>query len=188
MKALILNAFSLENNTGLATILKCKLKEKGWQYETFDLGDMDIKPCTSCGNCGAKTPGLCPQKDGMEKILIQWVQSQLVILFTPISFGGYHSELKKVIDRLLPLKTAYFTVHRGELHHGNRYKPMPSLMTIGVLREENTEEREFFRYLTERNAFNLLIDTYAAVIITGDDAPDDIKNRIGRGLTEVCLN
>lgn len=185
MKALILNAFPSEKNPKVEKILKSELKEKGWQYEIFALGDMDIKPCTSCGNCATKTPGLCPQKDGMEKILAKWVQSQLVILFTPISFGGYCSDLKKVIDRLLPLKTAYFTVHRGELHHENRYKPMPSLITIGILREENTQEREAFRYLTERNAVNMLIDRYEAVIITGNDEPDDVKNQIERGLKEV---
>ncbi len=184
-QVLILNAFPSEKNPQVEEILKAELKDKGWQCEMFALGDMDIKPCRSCGNCATKTPGLCLQKDGMEKILAKWVQSQLVILLSPISFGGYHSDLKKVIDRLLPLNTPYFTVHRGELHHENRYNPMPSLMTIGILREENTQEREAFRYLTQRNAVNMLIDRYAAVIITGNDEPDDVKNQIERGLKEV---
>lgn len=185
MKALILNAFPAKKNLQAEKILRTELKEKGWQLESFALGDMDIKPCASCGSCATNTPGLCPQKDGMEKILAQWVQSQLVIFFTPISFGGYHSDLKKAVDRLLPLKAAYFTVHRGELHHENRYKPMPALLTIGILREENTPEREAFRYLTERNAVNFLIKRYAAVVITENDAPDEVKDRIERGLKEV---
>lgn len=185
MKALILNAFPSEKNPNVENILKSELIEKDWQCETITLGEIDIKPCASCGNCATKTPGLCHQKDGMENILAKWVQSQLVILLTPISFGGYHSDLKKVIDRLLPLKTAYFTVHRRELHHENRYKHMPSLMTIGILREENTQEREAFPYLTERNAVNFLIDRFAAVIITENDEPDDVKKRIERGFKEV---
>lgn len=185
MKALILNAFPSEKNPNIEEIIKSELKENGWQYEILALGDQDVKPCASCGTCATKTPGLCPQKDGMEKILAKWAQSQLVILFTPMSFGGYHSDLKKVIDRLLPLKTAYFTIHRGELHHENRYKSMPSLLTIGITAEENTQEREAFRYLTERNASNLLIDRHAAVVITDRDEPGEVKNRIARGLKEV---
>lgn len=185
MKALILNALTSEKNPEAEKILQSELKKKGWQYEIFTLGDMDIKPCASCGNCATNTPGLCPQKDGMDKILAKWVQSQLVILITPISFGGYHSRLKKVIDRLLPLKTAFFTVHRTELHHENRYKPMPSLMTVGIMGEENYQEQKTFRNVTERNAVNLLIDRYAAVIITGNDELGDVKNQIEQGLKEL---
>ena len=122
----------------------------------------------------------------MEDILARWVRSRLVIFLTPISFGGYHSELKKVIDRILPLKNAYFTVYRGELHHENRYKPMPSLLTIGMLGEDNRGEREKnFRYLTERNAVNMLIDRYAAVVITENDGPGDVEKHITQALMEV---
>jgi hypothetical protein len=113
-------------------------------------------------------------------------RSGLVIFLTPISFGGYHSELKKVIDRILPLKNAYFTVYRGELHHENRYKPMPSLLAIGTLGEENGEEREDFRYLTERNAVNMLIeDRYAVAVITENDGPADMEDHIAKALEEV---
>jgi len=185
MKALILNAFPEQKNPEAEKILESELKKKGWRYDVFALGNMDIKPCASCGGCATRSPGLCTQKDEMEKILAGWVQSQLVVFLTPISFGGYHSELKKVIDRLLPLNTPFFTVHQGELHHQNRYEPMPFLMTIGILGEENAQEREAFKYLTERNAVNFLLDRYSAVIITEGDDPGDVENQIERGLKGV---
>lgn len=186
MKALILNALAGEGgNSHAEEVLKDELKDKGWQYELLPLGEMEIKPCLSCGTCATRTPGICPQKDGMDRILADWVQSRLLVFLTPVSFGGYHSRLKKVVDRVLPIKTPFFTVYRGELHHQNRYKPMPSLLTIGILEGENVEEREVFNLLTKRNAVNMFIDRYAAVTILEKDSRQEVRDRIQKGLTEV---
>lgn len=188
MKALILNALEREGSNSHAekeNVLKVELEDKGWQYELFPLREMEIKPCLSCGSCATRTPGICPQKDGMDKILAKWVQSQLVVFLTPVSFGGYHSQLKKVLDRVLPLKIPLFTVSRGELHHQNRYKPMPPLLTIGILEDENVEEREVFRFVTERNGINILLDRYAAVTILEKDSQEEVRDGIQQGLKEV---
>lgn len=186
MEALILNALGREgSNSHAEKVLKNELKDKGWQYELFPLREMEIKPCLSCGSCATKTPGICPQKDGMDKILAKWVKSQLVVFLTPVSFGGYHSQLKKVVDRILPLKTPFFTVFRGELHHQNRYKHMPSLLTIGFLEDENLEERKVFKSLTERNGINIFIDRYAAVTILKKDSQEEVRDRIQKGLKKV---
>lgn len=69
MKALVLNAFPASaKNADAENILKSELKKKGWQYDIFTLGDMDIKPCASCGNCSVRTPGQCSREDGMKDI------------------------------------------------------------------------------------------------------------------------
>lgn len=47
--------------------------------------------------CGKhfKTSGLCMQKDDMQKLIPKLLQAKLLVFITPISFGSYHSELKK---------------------------------------------------------------------------------------------
>jgi len=46
--------------------------------------------------------------------------SELVVLLTPITFEGYCSELKKAVDRVIPLILPYFLFVRHEVHHIRR--------------------------------------------------------------------
>jgi len=48
-----------------------------------------------CFGCWNKTPGTCVMKDDSAKIAKAVVNSDLLIFLTPITFGGYSSELKK---------------------------------------------------------------------------------------------
>jgi len=186
LKALILDALDRETNLEIIPLLASSLEEKRFQNQTLSLRDMDIRPCSSCGRCASKNPGQCTLKDDMEKIYRQWVNSQLVILCTPISFGGYHSRMKMALDRAMPLNTAFFTIRRGELHHENRYHPTPSLMTIGIQKERNSRENEAFHCLTQRNAINMNIDKCTSVVLTLQDTSSEVEERIKRALEEVA--
>lgn len=185
MKALILDALDRETNLEIIPLLASSLEAKGFQNHIFPLRDMDIRPCSSCGCCALKNPGKCTLKDDMENIYRQWVNSQLVILCTPISFGGYHSSMKMVLDRAMPFNTAFFAIRRGELHHENRYHPTPSLMTVGIQEERNSRENEAFHCLTQRNAVNMNIDKCTSVVLTGNDTSSEVEERIKRALEEV---
>lgn len=186
MKATILDALGVqEKNFSLAEHLVSVLEAKGWQQEIFPLAEMEIKPCTSCGQCAVKNPGRCTIKDDMEKIYSAWANSQLVVFCTPVSFGGYHSGLKIAIDRAMPLNLGYFTIRKGELHHLNRYQSTPSLMTIGLMESNEPDEAQAFEFLTERNAVNMNIHRWASVIVTPGDDISDVHRRFREALEEV---
>lgn len=202
MKILLLNALEPGRDTNILKSLSDLLAEHGWEAKTVNLREMHIKPCTSCGNCAAKTPGLCSIKDDMGEIYAAWPQSQLVICLTPVSFGGYHSAFKIAQDRFMPLNTALFTVRKGEIHHKNRYDPTPALMTVGhlnsvgplnstspnsALLEQKDSEKEIsaFKYLTERNAINMNIDRWTSVVFTGEEPEEKVLESLLQALKEV---
>ena len=77
--------------------------------------------------CWVKTPGQCVQDDPAREVARACARADLVVLFTPVTFGGYSSELKKAIDRSIPNLSPIFIRIRGETHHPCRYASRASL-------------------------------------------------------------
>ena len=96
-------------------------------------------PCTGCSSCGLKTPGRCVVKDDMQEILRMIVASELLVLATPVRFGSYCAELKKVIDRFQPLMVPIYVVRDGEMHFQGRYD-FPVLLGVGLVSNGGDEE------------------------------------------------
>ena len=96
MKALVLDG-SLTKDSDIDIIYSSIIKElesKGFDIETILLQNTKVAPCQGCFDCWVKTPGECRTDDDGREIAKKMVQSQLIIHFTPITFGGYSSELK----------------------------------------------------------------------------------------------
>jgi multimeric flavodoxin WrbA len=110
-KAVVFNAVEFEDR--LDAEMRQALANNQYQTTWFDLPKMNIHPCRSCGSCGLRTAGQCVIGDDMQPVLRAFASSQVVILITPIRFGGYSSELKKAIDRLLPVGLPYYIVKAG---------------------------------------------------------------------------
>ena len=107
LKALILNG-SLKNQNQLKTVqetLEEELRNGGWNVESVLLHELNIRSCTGCFICWHTTPGICTgvKDDDAEEITKKVINSELVVFLTPLTFGGYSSELKKMIERFLGL-------------------------------------------------------------------------------------
>jgi hypothetical protein len=158
MKALVLNG-ERNNESALGLVAEIAAKElslNGWQTETVLLREKKIAQCTGCFGCWVRSPGVCVIDDfGREAArMVAWCD--LLVFLTPVTFGGYSSELKKAVDRfacsmLLP----FFTTIDGEVHHKARYQPLPRLIGIGVLPRPDEESERIFTKLVEKNAVNL---------------------------------
>jgi multimeric flavodoxin WrbA len=158
MKALILNG----GRTGESTMDFIQetavhaLSSGGWSVETVLLREKKIAWCTGCFGCWTKTPGICVIDDFGRELAGKAVQCDLMIYLSPVTFGGYSSELKKAIDRFAcPMLLPFFTKIDGEIHHKSRYKPLPDIMGIGILPRPEEESERIFASLVERNAVNL---------------------------------
>lgn len=81
-----------------------------------------------------------------EKIM----QSDLVIYLTPVTFGGYSSTLKRMVDHQIQNISAFFATVNGEIH-------------IGWMDQPNFQSEAVFRQLVHRNAINM----YASTSVTG---------------------
>ena len=172
MKVLILNgelsgAQSLDR---VQDLLFQELKSRDWDGEALQLNRLDVHYCTGCFGCWVQTPGVCVIPDASQEIAKTFIQSDLVIFLTPVTFGGYSSELKKALDRIICLVSPFFMKIRGEVHHRPRYEKYPRLMGVGFLSKKDHEMERIFSTLVERNAINSHAPAHASKVLytTGD--------------------
>ena len=166
-----------EDLAPMLAILIDELKSEGAEVRTFNLRESRIASCIGCFGCWVQTPGTCVLDDAGREIAGWIIRSDLTILFTSVTFGGYSSELKKMVDRWIPLTLPYFNKCHSEIHHRPRYSRYPKIVGIGVQRELNETEASIFRTLVGRNALNLHAPSYAAEVFLSTDNPDRIRQR-----------
>ncbi|MGD0974213.1 MAG: NAD(P)H-dependent oxidoreductase [Candidatus Korobacteraceae bacterium] len=167
-----------ESHAPILTILRDTLAAGGAEVQAFALRDMKLAHCIGCFGCWIETPGICVQADAAREIAAAIVHSEMLVLFTPVTFGGYSPELKVMVDRFVQLTLPYFISYHREMHHPPRYVPMPRLVAVGVQRQTSHEEASIFKTLAGRNALNFHAPSHAAEVVSlGDDA-DAIRDRI----------
>lgn len=187
MRALVLNG-ALAGDDGLGPIegaLGSTLSAWGWAVERIQLRDIFIAYCKGCFDCWVKTPGVCRTKDGAGPITRVLARSDLLVLLSPITFGGYSSEIKKVLDRSIGIVSPFFTRLQGEVHHKARYSSYPALLAIGVTGDRDTDEAQIFARLVGRNAVNLHAPAHVVCIVSRDDSPDQIRTAVGRAVAQL---
>jgi hypothetical protein len=171
-RALILSALGVDADHGVATqaALEETLAVRGYDVETVDCHKVDVIPCTGCGSCGLRTPGRCVIKDDVQDIFRKLVASDVLVLATPVRFGSYCAELKKVVDRFQPLMVPIYVIRGGEMHFRGRYG-LPALVGVGLVRDgAAAEEADAFRFLVSRLAVNIDVRHAAAAFAGGDEA------------------
>jgi multimeric flavodoxin WrbA len=162
-----------------AAALTAVTKARDWEVKAFALAGMEIKPCRGCFSCWVKTPGRCIIQDDEEAILGATAVSERIIWLTPITFGGYSPELKKALDRIIPILLPFFTKVRGETHHPLRYPRQRRLLAIGTLKQEDADSEGVFRRLVGRNALNMGNVEAATLVFSGDTSLADMEKRLG---------
>ncbi|MCI5139130.1 MAG: hypothetical protein D3922_12110, partial [Candidatus Electrothrix sp. AR1] len=160
----------------LALLTDAVHKYHDGRTETFSLRNIKFNHCIGCFNCWLKTPGRCIYNDAAADILQTIVNSNTVIFFTSIVFGGYSSELKKIIDRFLPIGLPFFKTINGETHHPPRYPNFPRIIGIGIQATPQKEQSNCFKILVGRNAINLHSD-YVAEVVSSMDSPKTLRSQ-----------
>ncbi len=158
-------------------VLSEVFKAAGAELVTFPLREMKLAHCLGCFGCWVKTPGLCVEADAGRDIAQAIVRSDVTVLFTPVTFGGYSPELKKMVDRFIPLASPFFQMDHGEMHHPPRYRKPPRLVMIGVQRSPNPVEAHIFKTLAGRNAINFHPPSYAAEVVLASEGTDALQRR-----------
>jgi multimeric flavodoxin WrbA len=164
-------------------VLAQVLAADGARVETFPLREMKLAHCLGCFGCWVKTPGMCVEADAGREIAKAVIQSDLTVFFTPVTFGGYSPELKKMMDRFIQLISPFFQMDHGEVHHPPRYARRPRLMVVGVQRHPNPSEARIFKTLAGRNAINLHPPSYVAEVVLSTENVDALRGRFEALLT-----
>lgn len=161
----------------LVEILIEEIRRTGASLQSYVLQDIKMGTCVGCFGCWLKTPGVCLEPDIGLEIAQAVVQSDTTLLLTPVTFGGYSSEIKKIQDRWLPLILPYFGLFHGETHHLPRYSRYPRLVGIGIQRQPNPEEAHLFKTLVGRNAINFHAPTHAAEVVISTDSREQLRQQ-----------
>ena len=190
MDALILNG-SLKHQQHLIPIQKILAEElgsAGWCVETILLHEIEIKSCIGCFKCWDTTPGICILKDEAHDIIRKIIQSELVIFLTLLTFGGYSSELKKIIERMLGLFLPGMTLIKGETHHLKRYERYPSLLAVGISEIQDEDGEKIFNTLVERHSLNFYPPKHRAEVFLAGEEEGKIREKIKKIIVGMELN
>jgi len=159
------------------------LRDSGAEVEVFTLRKMRLAHCLGCFNCWIKTPGMCVESDAGREVAKAVIRSDATVLFTPVTFGGYSPELKKMMDHFIQLISPLFEIEHGEMHHPPRYDRRPRLMVAGVQRECRPKEERIFKTLAGRNAINLHPPSYAAEVVQCGESEEELRRQFEGMLT-----
>lgn len=98
-------------NTG--TLLKSALEgaeSEGARTRLVHLYDLAYKGCISCFSCkrkGNSCGGLCAVRDELREVLAQALESDVLLLGSPVYFGDVTGEMRSFLERLLFPSASY---------------------------------------------------------------------------------
>jgi multimeric flavodoxin WrbA len=165
-----------ERTVSILSALTGVLKQNDAEVTAFSLNNLKLAHCIGCFGCWLETPGICRFKEpAYQELFKAWVQSDVVVMLTPVCFGSYSSILKIFIDRILPVLQPFFQNYHGEIHHIPRYIKRPRLIGIGVQDTPNIDEAGTFKLLVGRHGIDMIAPSYAAEVINSNDDDDHLR-------------
>ncbi len=155
-KVIVLNA-SPRKNFNTAQVLKEAQKgaqSVGAEVEYIDLFDIDFKGCRSCYACkikGSKTKGLCAFKDDLRPVLEKILNSNAVIIGTPIYCGDATGVYRNLTERMIFAAIKYLKDEKT----GVMQRELNYTIPIGIINTMGATEEQFNRtYLPEMIGMN----------------------------------
>ena len=187
MKAVILNGSNKNDLTGqhVSNALIAELEARGWEIEHVQLCETKIGNCAGDFFCWIRSPGLCNVNDANRLIAELIANSQLMVYLTPITFGGYSSTLKKMVDHQIQNVLPFFQQINGETHHQKRYPTYPDFLAIGWLDQPDAQTESIFRHLTYRNAINFYAKRLVAGVVLANQNESEIQSSVQNWLDEL---
>jgi multimeric flavodoxin WrbA len=188
VRALVLNgALPGDEMLGpVEEVLLSLLRDTGSEVRHYSMSDVPLAYCQGCFECWTHSPGLCKTEgDAGRELAGAIIGSDLLVILTPITFGGYSSEIKKVLDRSICLVQPFFRRVNGEVHHRPRYRRFPATAAVGVIREPDEEQERIFRTLVERNAINMDSPATAVCVLGPETGPEHLRQRLDTELAPV---
>jgi len=153
--------------------------------EVITLRQQNIGNCAGDFFCWVRSPGMCNVDDDNRVIASKVARSDLLVYLTPVTFGGYSSALKRMVDHLIQNISPFFTTIHGEVHHQRRYPTSPNLLVVGWLPEPDPRAEAVFRHLVARNALNLYAATAVCAVLTGDPADEQLTGLSAQWLDAI---
>ena len=170
MKAILLNGSSEKDSTGerLRIALMDELGARGWDVKHVQLCDERIGNCAGDFFCWIRNPGMCNVADANRTLAAEIINSDLMVYLTPVTFGGYSYQLKKLVDHQIQNVEPFFAKVAAETHHQKRYPHYPDFLAVGWMEQADPQQEAIFRHLAHRNAVNFYARKSVAGIVLAD--------------------
>lgn len=146
--------------------------------KVYEITDKLIKPCVGCLQCWYNTPGKCQVKDLSSELNQSFIYDDVVVIITKISFGGYSSAMKSVIDRGIAMVLPFLKNTEGENHHARRYKQKAKQIVIAYGFDMTNEDKEIFKKIIKANSLNYDIDMADLYFASSEKEFDNIMKKI----------
>lgn len=187
MKAVILDGSGGDDGSGrrLSAALMAQLKGQGWDVEHIILREKRIGNCAGDFFCWVRTPGVCNVNDDNRAIAEALANSDLMAYLTPVTFGGYSSTLKRMVDHQIQNVSPFFKKIEGETHHHARYKKNPNLLVVGWMEAPDAESEAVFRHLVQRNAINFHAKTYVSDVVLASEPDEELQDSAQKWLSSI---
>lgn len=145
-----------------------------------------IANCTGCFGCWFKTPGVCVIDDDCRAITREIARADRLVFLTPVVFGGYHPDLKAVLERSIGILAPFFRIFRGEMHHPLRERSKAyEFIAIGIQDRADEETASAFRQHVWRNALNFNGLTWQAGSLVRAAGTAEVAARIDKLLERM---
>jgi hypothetical protein len=180
MKALVLNGArdGRDFTNEVSELVASVLQGGGWETDCYTLHEVEIADCMGCGGCSLKTPGMCVLPDAANEIVGKQACSDLFVLLTPLTFGGYSSQLKKMLDRTMGMCIPIYHFYHGELHHVLRYPRPARLLGIGLAPVYDEASARVFDLLVKRTALNYNSPSFASQVLTEGQEAEQVRGAV----------
>src|SRR4030067_1299829 len=144
-------------------------EEEGAEAERLYLRDYSITPCKECHGCDDTCQ--CVILDDMEKIYPKLLESEIIVLASPIFFYGVTAWAKALIDRSQALWAKKYLLKDPSLGKGGK-KRKGFFISVGATKGQKVFEGSI---LTVKYFFDTFNAEYAGeLVFRGVDAKGDI--------------
>lgn len=164
--------------------VKNLFETSGAEYSFYEVGKEDLNFCVGCFGCWTKTPGVCVFNDLGREINREFVNSDVVVLLSPVRYGCYSTAIKRVWDRSIPIILPFFKKINNEVHHAPRYSKYPELVIVGYGENISDSEVETFKSLSAANAVNFQTKEARAYVCRGERDVDRVMQSVNSYVNE----
>ena len=166
----ILGSPKINGNT--ETVLEwveAELKNHGHEIDRVNVNQYDLDGCVECFLCreSAELEG-CVVKDDVDRILTRMVESDAIVLASPLFCWGFTAQIKPIIDRSVCMVEGYGGEKHTSLIEG---KNIGLLVTCGGPIEGNAD---IIQTVFERYAKYTRTHVAGKCIIPGCTTPDEL--------------
>ena len=126
------------NTNALRLPFQDELEQLGHTVTTHWLYDLDIRPCTACRTCQRDWSGMgCAIRDDVPRLAEEILQSDLLVLATPIYSWYCTPPMKALLDRLVYGMDKYYGAEKGPALWAG--KALALLLTCGYRPERGCD-------------------------------------------------